>query len=265
MPKYVACCCLDSGGQWHKLILIFLGLMTFFLCGYPTWHYEDRSKWPAALPVFPPCCDSCAAQPDPALGSQHPCPYTVCQPDPDPQCPCHFWPQLKFWCIFLTQQDLEKSHSLCEWFPKHWAPQMVAGPSAGCLHSCRLGATDRINPPQPLCHLYVWYAFFKKAIPECPKAKKCVFDPNLDREMKACLWRFMPQVVHSHFMLVFSLPYLGKRKKSLETCTSHKQVSYQREKKEYFHSLTIPRNSYEIRGKRTVPVYPPWFFKWGCY
>lgn len=96
---------------------------------------------------------------------------------------------------------------------------------------CGSGATDRISPPQPLRRLNVWHAFFKKAMLECTKAKKCVFDPNLNRETKVSLWRFMPQVVHSHFLLVFSLPCLGKRKKSLKMCTFHRQISYQREKK----------------------------------
>lgn len=119
------------------------------------------------------------------------------------------------WGIFLTQQDLEKSHCLCEWFPKHWAPLAAAGPTAGCLHPSGLGATDRICPSQPLCCLYVWHTLFKKAIPECTKTKKCASDPKLNREMMVCLWRFMPQVVHSHFMLVFSWFSLSWKKKKI--------------------------------------------------
>lgn len=227
----------------------------------------NRSKWPAALPVFPPGRDSCAAQPNPALGSQHPCPYTASQPDPDPQYHCHFWPWLKFWRIFLTQQDLEKSHSLCEWFPKHWALLAAAGPSAGCLHPCGLGASTHAGwvPRTELAVLNPCVActsgtpFLKKQYQNAPRQKNVY----VNRETKACLWRFMPQVVHSYFMLVFSLPYLGKRKKSLEMCTSHKQASKRQKNSECFHSLAIPRNSYETRGKRTVPAYTPWFFKWG--
>lgn len=128
------------------------------------------------------------------------------------------------WFIFLAQQDLEKSYSLCEWFPKHWKLPPVSDPSTGCLHPCRMGATDKIIPPQPWCSLYVCMFgffflalfFFLKAIPECTKAKKkkkIVFGPHLTMETKLGLWRFMPQVVWPHFNLVCSLPHPVRKNK----------------------------------------------------
>lgn len=64
------------------------------------------------------------------------------------------------WFIFLAQQDLEKSHSLCKWSPKHWKLPPLPGPSTGCLHVCGMGVIDKIIPPQSWCCSCVPYACF---------------------------------------------------------------------------------------------------------
>lgn len=52
----------------------------------------------------------------------------------------------------------------------------------------------------------------------------------------------------------------GKTKKCPLIYISHEQVSWQKETKSM--RVSTPRNSYEAREKRAVPVYSPWFFKW---
>lgn len=172
------------------------------------------------------------------------------------------------WSIFLTQQDLEKSHCLREWFPKHWALLVAAGPTAGCLHPCGLGATDRICPPQPLCRLYVWQTFFKEAIPECTKAKKCASDPKLNREMMACSWMevYAPSCAfpfHAGFQLVFLI--LEKEKNPLR-CV-HPISRYVIKEKKYWVFSQFRHSQKQLwnEKEKDSACISTMIFKWGLH